>query len=609
MPPFNYREHYTTEVQADPIFATIMRENGDHQKQEKDWGGHYTILGFVHTFSKLLPPEKYFKEHPDWYSDPENGNKPCTAASNMPGHQRTQLNFSAPGVVDELAKQALIWIDKNPDAGYISISQNDGKNYCQDAASMKMAEEEGSYAGPLLNFVNKVAEKIHQKYPDFKVETLAYVFTEKPPKTIRPGKNVIIRLAPIYTDFGHPIDSDWNKEVRDNVQGWAKIAPELFVWNYITNFRNTVFPHPNWAGLGPDLRFFANNNVKGIFEQGDNYTNGVGDFVQLRAWLIAHLMWNPSLDQQQLTDEFLRGYYGDAAPYLKQYLDLIESSFLAQKRELSTYNEDFSFLDIDTTNKAITLFDKAQDAVKGNKELSDRVQRERLSLDIATLYRYHLLKNTAASEGKEFLGPKDPTLAMQNYIESAKKFGIKRWSEGNSFESQALKLEDMFAAPTPLPDFAKGHADGDVVDIQENNFTLYKMGTWSFIVKDIAASNGKAASVPGDVYEWSIQAKLGNSLSSKTEKWHAYAMVRADAKDGATPAGNAFQVGIYDATEKASVDKTMTIPLKDVAGSDYQRVDLGVHELNSARYFWFMPTKDSAMKSLYVDRIILIREK
>ncbi len=52
----------------------------------------------------------------------------------------------------------------------------------------------------------------------------------------------------------------------------------------------------------------------------------------------------------------------------------------------------------------------------------------------------------------------------------------------------------------------------------------------------------------------------------------------------------------------------MTIPLKGIASLEYQRVDLGVHELNSARYFWFMPTKDSAMSMLYVDRLILIRE-
>ena len=605
--PFNYREHYTTAVK-DPVFATIMRENGNAQNQSAEWGGHYTILGFVHTFSKLLPPEKYFHEHPEWYSDPANGNKPCTATSKMPEAQATQLNLSDPQVLDELTKQALAWIAKNPEAGYISISQNDNRNYCQDAASMKLAEEEGSQSAPVLNFVNKVAERIHQQYPDFKVETLAYVYTEKPPKTIRPAKNVIIRLAPISSDFGHPLDSDWNAETRDNLKGWAKIAPDLFVWNYVTNFYGNIYPHPDWAGLAPDLRFFAANNVKGVFEQGDNYTNGVGDFVQLRAWLIAHLMWNPQLDPEKLTDEFLQGYYGAAAPYLKQYIDLIQKSFLSQKRKLSTFNTDFSFLTLDTTNQAIGLFQKAADAVKGDKVLSDRVHRESLSLDIATLYRYNLLKQTAAREGREFLGPKDPNAAMAQFIAEAKSFGLRNWTEGGSFEQKIPSLETMFEPPAPLPDFAKSYPESDVIDIQEGNVYLYRPGKLTEISKDAAASNGKAMSIDGATNEWAIQAKLGKFLDASPDKWHVYEMARVDTKAGAPLTGSGFQSGIYDTDNRKAISQA-TIPLKDVAGSSYQKVDLGVHQLSGGMYIWAAPTQNPAVTRVYVDRIILIREK
>ena len=73
--PFAYREHFANSVQSDPLFATRMRENGNYMHQGEELGGHYTILGFVHTFDLLLPPEKYFKEHPEWYSDPDNGGK------------------------------------------------------------------------------------------------------------------------------------------------------------------------------------------------------------------------------------------------------------------------------------------------------------------------------------------------------------------------------------------------------------------------------------------------------------------------------------------------------------------------------------------------------
>src|SRR5690606_9257874 len=125
------------------------------------------------------------------------------------------------------------------------------------------------------------------------------------------------------------------------------------------------------------------------FEQGDNYTNGVGDFVQLRAWLMGHLMWNPQLDQQQLINEFMHGYYGAAGPYMKQYLDLLQSTFINQQRALPTYNEDFSFLTVDTVSTAQQLLAQAADAVRDEKVLSARVERDSLSLQLAVLYKYN----------------------------------------------------------------------------------------------------------------------------------------------------------------------------------------------------------------------------
>lgn len=610
VPTFSYREHFTTAVQDDPAFATAMRENGHFQKQGEEWGGHYNLLGFVHTFSKLLPPEKYFKEHPEWYSDPDNGNKPASAASKMPAAQQTQLCLSNPQVLEELTKEALAWIAKNPEAGYISISQNDNHNYCQDAESMKLAEAEGSQAGPLLQFINSVAEKIHQQYPDFKVETLAYYYSEKPPKTIRPGKNVIVRLAPLAADFGHPLNSERNAETRDNFLAWSKIAPELLVWNYVTNFTYTMFPQPNWAGLGQDLRFFAANKVQGVFEQGDNYTNGVGDFVQLRAWLIGKLMWNPALDQDKLTTEFLGGYYGAAGPFLKQYLDLVQKSYLAENRKLSASNSIFSFLTLDVANESIRLFQQAADAVKGDKALADRVRRERLSLEIGLFYRYNALKQTAAVEGKPFLGPEDPNLAMAEFIKTAKAFGVRNWGEGVPFEKQIPRLQNMFAAAVNLPEFAQKFPATDVIDIQQGHFSLLPQKKLSDVAADPAASDGKAGSMVGATTEWAIQAKLGQFLESDgKDKWRVYAMARIELKDGATPTKTAaFRSGIYDLANRATISTVAIAPAK-VRGEQYLPVDLGAYPLNGGMYIWFAPVNDPAVERIYIDRIILIRQK
>ena len=37
-------------------------------------------------------------------------------------------------------------------------------------------------------------------------------------------------------------------------------------------------------------------------------------------------MWDSSQDPDQLIDEFLAGYYGPAAPHLREYLDIVNDA-------------------------------------------------------------------------------------------------------------------------------------------------------------------------------------------------------------------------------------------------------------------------------------------
>jgi hypothetical protein len=433
-PVFSYREHFNSITcggrggggKVDEAYTARLRENGHFNHQKDEWGGHYTILGWCHTLPSLIPVGKYFKDHPEWFPDPKNGMLPCTEQSEMP--KGVQPVLTAPGVAEETAKNALELIRKDPSAGYISISQDDGGDpFAKDPAAMAIVKKEGSQSAVMVGFVNKVADLIHQEYPDYMVETLAYTASEQPPKTVAPGDNVIIRLAVIAADFGHPLDSgERNKDVARHLQDWSAIAPRLFVWSYFVNFTHALAPHPNWAGIASDLRLFAVHHVKGVFEQGNNYTDGAGDFVELRSWLVGKLLWNPDQDQSALTDEFMNGYYGPVAgPLMRQYLDLYENAFLAEKgRKLDTYNEVFTFLDIDKMNQATKLFDQAAAAVKDDPVLSARLARVRISLDYTWLLLYKDLKRQAEAKGVEFLGPADLQEGVNQLEAEAKALGV-----------------------------------------------------------------------------------------------------------------------------------------------------------------------------------------
>lgn len=603
-PPFAYREHYGVGVmQADPQFPTVLRENGHYQKQPLEWGSHYNILGSVHTFDQFLPPSKYFAAHPEWYSDIKNGNKPSTAASEMPGVQLSQLCVTNPEVIAALTEQVLMRVRENPRAGYISVSANDNVNYCVCERCAALVASEGSQTGPMLTLVNAIAAKVQEVNPNFLVETLAYQGTEKPAKTVRPAANVIVRLAPIYADFGQPIDSERNKSVRENLLQWSAISNHLFYWNYVTNFTNTLTPFPNWDNLAIDLRFMAAHKMKGVFQQGNAYTNDVGDFAPMRTWIIGKLMWNPDQDQSRLTDEFLQGYYGAAAPALKEYLSIVMTAFRKKNTVLPCFNDDFTFMTLDDMNAATRAFDRAAQAANDNSELLARVQRERISLDLLWIYRYNALK-PRPGQTAEFLGPADPIAAIDAFYAKAQSFGVRAHGENIALESLIGPMKLWFAKPVALPAWASEHRAGDVYDYQPSDMTLG--GGFAGIVEDANSSSGKAARMTTENNEWAIRAMLNRFLQGGG-KWRIYALARVETKDGAPITGDAFQGGTYDVNQKLFAG-SFKAPGEGLTGNNYKRVDLGIHEFTPSMYIWFARPENSNVTALYIERIVLIRE-
>ena len=388
VPKLKYREaFYHDVIGANYMQAARLKLNGHMTDIPAAWGGHYKILGWCHTFYELLPPDKYFAAHPEWYSL-INGKRTAGAA---------QLCLTNDAMREELVKNALAIIKKDPDAGIISIAQNDCFNPCQCVNCQAIVKEEGSESGPVIHFVNQVAAEIKKQYPDFLVETLAYQYTRHPPKNIHPADNVLVRLCSIECDFAHPLSGPTNKGFAEDMTGWSAIAPNMFVWNYVTDFASSFQPHPNMNSLDVDLRWFVDNHVVGVFEQGDAYNVGAGDFLALRAWLMAHLMWNPDLDQTKLRNEFLEGYYGAAGKYLGQYLDLLNNAATDKGFGLSTYNADMSFFTNDMLAQSEALFKQAADAVADDPPRAFRVRREHLPLEMMEINRFDFAGKTKAA--------------------------------------------------------------------------------------------------------------------------------------------------------------------------------------------------------------------
>ena len=605
VPQFKTREAFYSSTVTDATFATRLKNNGHNQTQDAEWGGHNSILGNVHTFTKLLPIEKYFETHPEWFSDPENGGKPCTAASKMPSDWQLCLTSEAARL--ELTKNALEWIRQNPEAGMISISQNDNQVRCTAPEDLAIEEREGSPSGPLLKFANAVAVDIEKEYPDFLVETLAYQYTRKPPRFERPRGNVVIRLCSIEADFSRPLDSPANSGFRGDVLAWKAIAPRLYIWDYVANYKNVILPHPNMRVLGPNIKFFAANNVIGLFEQGDAYSNGAGDMIALRAWVLSHLMWDPRLDQTALENEFLAGYYGAAAPYMRAYIDEMQDALARSGGTLGVFQSDLTHLGLDAMNEATWQLRYAEEAVRDDATISKRLRRDRLALDHAWLLRYKSLRAEAGRRGAAFEGPKDGAAAAAQFVATAREFAVPQYAESESFDLYAPSLLARFTPPAPLPDFLKDAKEADIIDSQEGDYRLFIYKNLGMLVDDAKASNGRAARMDGQSSEWIIQATVQADRDFLgDDRWHGYIVARVEAKQGIRT-GTALSYGIYDTgAKKVITEQSQT--LEEIGDGEYHFIDLGVHQLNPAMYVFAAPPRGQGVEAVFVDRILFVRE-
>lgn len=315
-PPFMYRETLYWDSFGRDI-AARQRLNGPYSKADASTGGKIQIHPYVHSFSLLVPPEKYFKEHPEYFSL-VNGKR-----SNLTVHG--QLCLTNPDVLRIATEQVLKWIEEKPGVPIFDVSQNDGEGACECDRCRAVIKEEGSQHGPILRFVNAIAEVVEKRHPARWIETLAYAYSTRPPSITRPRKNVIIRLCHAGCFFHGFEKCTLGSSHAANLESWSKVTDNIFVWHYGTNFAHYIAPCQNLGSLVSDIRYYSSHNVRGLMVQCDYQSPG-GELAELRQYLAAQLMWDPSRDADEIRREFCEGYYGAAAGDVLRYLSLLDEA-------------------------------------------------------------------------------------------------------------------------------------------------------------------------------------------------------------------------------------------------------------------------------------------
>lgn len=409
VPVIQFREDYYRDVYHPEFLNWHKLDN--HREEWGEW---------VHTFHRLVPPEKYFENHPEYF-----------ALRNGKRHP-SQLCLSDTNVFNIVVTTLEKWIEENPEAHYWSVSQNDNQNYCECEQCKAMNEREGSPSGSIIAFVNKVAGK----FPDKTISTLAYQYSRSAPKNLKPAENVNIMLCTIECNRSIPIQDDpASAAFRTDITNWSRITDNIIVWDYVIQFQNLLSPFPNLNVLQPNIQFFIRNNTSAMFQQGNREVGG--EFAELRAYLIAKLLWDPWMDVDSLIGDFLNGYYGEAGPHLKEYIDVVHSALLESGKNLEIFGGPIDHKDGYLADSLVEiynrLFDQAELSVEDKPEILERVKIARLPLDYAIL---EIARAKGTGEGGIFIRKEGQWLAREELVRKldyfvflSKQAGVTRIKE------------------------------------------------------------------------------------------------------------------------------------------------------------------------------------
>ncbi|MFC7526270.1 DUF4838 domain-containing protein [Parapedobacter sp. GCM10030251] len=612
-PPFSYRNHLSFHSTVDAFYSTVLRENGDFQRLNESWGAKHEIVGWAHTFSQILPPDKYFKRHPEWFIDPATS-KPFKNSGKVPGVNETQLCLSNQEMRKEFINNVRLLIQKTKNPEIISISQNDVGISCSSVECANLLKEEGSPSALLIQFVNEVASAFKDEYPSLKFETLAYDYTEVPPKTIKPAENVIVRVAPILINHAKSLLNPSNNFSRKNIENWSKISKHNFYWGYSANFSYPLLPHPSLSNLRDDLRFLKNLGYEGVFIQSiatPYYTSEeLGYFKELHTWVIGKLLWNPDYEYNYLLDVFFNGYYGAAGKPLRKYFDLVTRSFDGYKGKLSVFNANLDIINSEILNEGTKLFEQAISAVSDNEILLRRVKKEQISFEFIKIFSHiksPALDNSRSSSDfhARYNSLVDRFLATLNDLNTMSSDRLKQKIDVNG---PMIKLNDLKPSLKSIRTSDR-ESNSDYFVVQQDLFTYYLPAVRTKKIIDGAASDKLAGYIDASKSDWAIQYKLENISDSQTnEKWEVSTSIKGHGNIPEPKEGR-VTIGLYDPILKRNIS-IVEIDLSELANEKYQTYSLRNVTLKNGNIVFFSVHKDkSNIEGISIDKIEFKKEK
>ena len=294
--------------------------------------GHPTEVRHEHAWHRIMSPDVYGKEHPEWFAEIKGKRYPKHYAEKRGG----QVCTSNQEVINHFAKAAIAHFNKNPNSDMFSIAANDGRKFCtckecfaQDSGDTR-PDGRRITTDRIIKFSNAVAEQVVKVHPDKRLGVIIYLDYKYPPKNVKPHPMLFL-VHPTNSGFaqGAFYEGDqWSEAAME--RGWKQAAGTFYkydIWHY------DVTPLYMIAPVTKHIIGKARAQQKHGVDGGYHYIARSYELLGAGHYLLARLMWDGQFNAEAEEKRYYEMLYGPAAEDVKEYYDLLENALIKVFRD------------------------------------------------------------------------------------------------------------------------------------------------------------------------------------------------------------------------------------------------------------------------------------
>lgn len=429
IPAFRLRNYFSGDYNADSLFRARTRMySGEADKNipgyEQLWYVN-EIGGVGHNSVDYVRVKDYETTHPEFFASYTNSALAQTIHDDLcysngiteSGELDETMEISAAKVALESLKR---YAEEEPDAEFFFIGIADHMGgWCMCDECNRRAEKFVNRTSTVLMFANCMAKEI-QKWSDEKygagvrpvnVAFFAYFWCESAPvkydgqgniamfditdasgntSPFKMEDNLWVRLAPLKANYAYSFtDERQTGKYRILFEQWGQFTDNIMLWNYVTYFHDYFKYFPNLTYFSDNIDYFKTSGVSYCMQQ-SSWGEQNDWQSRLKAYIAAKKYWENDVDVSALTDEFLNLYYGPAADYVAQFMQIMENyyAYLASLKGFAIdvtastlmYNN-AEYMPLGILQTGLALLNRGEEEIAADATLGE---------DMKKLYKTHL---------------------------------------------------------------------------------------------------------------------------------------------------------------------------------------------------------------------------